>query len=104
MRRSSVKRIDRLARVVRADMQGRPPLPEPDAASLDWLLVRAEALTVKDSAPQPIIMGRHLIEMGLTPGPHFKSLLEACYEAQLDGVIETTEQGMAFLKKLLSRN
>ena len=100
----SVKRIDRLARVVRADMRGRPPLPEPDTASLDWLLDRAEALTVKDAAPKPILMGRHLIEMGMTPGPQFKSLLEACYEAQLDGVIETTEQGMTFLKKLLSPN
>ncbi len=100
----SVRRIDRLVRVVRADMRGRPPLPEPDAASLDWLMDRAEALTVKDAAPKPILMGRHLIDMGLPPGPRFKSLMESCYEAQLDGAYETAEQGKDFLKKLLSPN
>lgn len=29
-------------------------------------------------------MGRHLIELGLKPGPAFKPILDACYEAQLD--------------------
>ncbi len=100
----SVKRIDRLARVARADMLGRPPLPEPDTASLDWLLARSQVLAVKENVPKPIVMGRHLIELGLSPGPRFKALLNACYEAQLDGVFAGIEEGKAHLSKLLEKN
>ena len=95
-----VRRIDRLVRVARADMQGRPPLPGDPFPAGDWLLERAEALAVKDSAPQPIVMGRHLIELGQTPGPHFKTILNKCYEAQLDGVFSSLEEGRQFAANL----
>ena len=96
-----VRRIDRLVRVARADMKGRPPLPGDPFPAGDWLLERAEALAVKDTAPQSIVMGRHLIEMGQTPGPHFKSILNKCYEAQLDGVFSSLEEGKLFAADLL---
>ncbi len=99
----AVKRIDRLVRVSLADMRGRPPKAVPDFPAGDWLLARAEALAIKEAAPKPIIMGRHLIEAGLTPGPEFKSLLKSCYEAQLDGVFKTLEEGKDFLNKQLSK-
>ena len=82
-------------------MKGRPPLPGDPFSAGDWLLERAEALAVKDTAPQSIVMGRHLIEMGQTPGPHFKSILNKCYEAQLDGVFSSLEEGKLFAADLL---
>ena len=65
-----VKRIDRLVRVASADIAGRPPRQD-DFPEGPWLLKRAEELKVKDSEPKPIILGRHLIERGLQPGPEF---------------------------------
>lgn len=83
-----VVRIDRLLRVAAADDEGRPPFPsEPE--SIEWLRKEAEKLAVLDSAPKPILMGRHLIEKGLKPGVHFGEILAKAYEAQLDGKFET---------------
>lgn len=95
----SVNRIDRLLRVVSADGQGRPPMPWHPVA-IEWLRDRAAALAVADAAPKPIVQGRHLIALGMEPGKNFKRLLTQCYEAQLDGQINTIEEGMAFLEKL----
>src|SRR5690606_21096762 len=66
-----VRRIDRLVRVAQADANGRPPL-NGDFPAGKWLLQRAEELAIKDSAPKPVLQGRHLIALGLSPGPHFK--------------------------------
>ncbi len=46
-------------------------------------------------------MGRHLIQLGLEPGRHFKELLEACLEAQLDGVFSDLGGGLEFARGLL---
>ncbi len=45
-------------------------------------------------------MGRHLIELGLEPGPQFKHILDAIYEMQLDGIIADLEQAIAEAKKI----
>lgn len=97
-----VRRIDRLIRVARADMQGRPPLKGKDFPEGDWLLARAEALAVKDSAPRPIVMGRHLIELGQVPGAHFKGILDQCFEAQLDDAFSSLEEGIQFAAELIA--
>ncbi len=96
-----VGRIDRLVRVARADQLGRPGMPFDGFPAGKWLLERAQELAVKDSAPKPIVLGRHLIALGLKPGPHFKPILDACYEAQLDGRITNLQEGIAFAKSLI---
>ena len=96
-----VGRIDRLVRIDSADRQGRGPMQMGPSPQGRWLLQRAEALAVKDTAPQPLVQGRHLIELGQKPGPHFKSLLDQCYEAQLDGRFADLAGGLTFLKTLL---
>ncbi len=95
-----VKRIDRLVRVAAADIAGRPPR-EDEFPEGPWLLNRAEELKVKDSEPQPIILGRHLLEKGLQAGPAFGPILDQCFEAQLDGHFATLEQGIQYLEELL---
>lgn len=96
-----VKRLDRLLRVVQADMGGRPPLPATGEAEA-WLRERAEELAVKDAAPEPILQGRHLIEAGLKPGKHFGEILEAAYEAQLDGAFTGLDAARAWLREELN--
>jgi len=62
------------------------------------------AIKIKDTAEEigeeilPILMGRHLIELGMEPGPHFGPILKDAFEAQLDGLFETIEDGIELLK------
>ena len=52
---------------------------------------------VKDEI-KPLILGRHLIELGAKPGKHFSSILNAIWEAQLDGAFSTVEDGVAYVR------
>jgi tRNA nucleotidyltransferase (CCA-adding enzyme) len=97
-----VGRIDRLVRVARADQRGRPPLRVERFEAGEWLLERATALAVADAAPRPLVAGRHLIELGLEPGPHFGPILEACFEAQLDGAFDSVEDGVAYARRWIA--
>jgi tRNA nucleotidyltransferase (CCA-adding enzyme) len=100
---AKVKRIDRLVRVARADHLGRPPRPDDGFPAGDWLIERAHQLGVRDSAPRPIVMGRHLIALGLPPGPTFGVILRQCYDAQVQGTITDEVQGIAFVRALQER-
>ena len=91
--------LSRLIRVASADDAGRPPMPR-EPAALEWLASEAERLKVKDSAPKPIVQGRHLIALGLKPGVSFGRILKVCYEAQLDGRITNIDDGLAVLKRM----
>lgn len=95
-----VGRLDRLVRVARADFGGRPPLSR-DFPAGRWLLARAEALGVTRGGPAPLVQGRHLVALGAQPGEHFRAVLEACYEAQLEGTIGTADEGIALARRLL---
>lgn len=91
-----------LVRVARHDDAGRPPRPIGDFAAGRWLLERAEALAAADAAPKPLVLGRHLIELGRAPGKEFKALLDRCYEAQLDGVFTDAAGAQAFVRALVA--
>lgn len=99
-----VVRIDRLIRVARADALGvgaaRLGTKTVETATfecLDWLAARAEALRVADSAPKPILLGRHLIDSGMKPSPAFGKILAAAYDAQLDGVFDSLPSARVWL-------
>lgn len=93
--------IERLIRVAAADYAGRPPLPARPFEAGEWLRERARALAVHRSAPAPLLKGRHLIDLGLEPGPGFQPLLDACYEAQLEGDVTTLDEALAFTRSRL---
>jgi hypothetical protein len=96
-----VKRIDRLVRVARADHAGRPPKPFDEFPAGTWLLERAHRLEVEDQAPIPLVMDRHLLELGVPPGPDMGRLLDRCYETQLDGEFTAADQGIAYARQRL---
>jgi tRNA nucleotidyltransferase (CCA-adding enzyme) len=94
--------IDDLIVVMRADHDGRPPLQSPDSlARIEALSEKARALALQSSGPQPLILGRHLIALGHSPGPGFKSVLEAAFEAQLDGAFTDEPSGQRWLENYL---
>jgi tRNA nucleotidyltransferase (CCA-adding enzyme) len=97
--------IDDLCVVMWADHLGRPPLVSRDTgARILALRDRAHALAVQDAAPRPLLLGRDLVELGLQPGPHFKPILAAAAEAQLDGAFTDEAGGRAWLKEYLRKH
>lgn len=85
--------LELLARVARADCLGRTG--NFDCSAMDWFLERARALGVEHKAPAPLLMGRHLLELGMTPGPRMGEVLKAVYELQLDGAVTTLQEAIA---------
>ena len=71
-----------------------------DCSAMDWFLERARELGVDRSPPKPLLLGRHLLELGMTPGPEMGALLKQIYEKQLDGEIKTTEEGIALASQI----
>ncbi len=77
--------IAELCLVMTADHFGRPPKPRIVHEGLTMLRVKAEELRLRDAAPKPLLQGRHLIARGMQPGKQFGVLLNAAFEAQLEG-------------------
>ena len=91
--------IGQLLRVMECDQRGRgnPDAPLPEAFYKIQELARG--LKVEQYKPAPILMGRHLIELGWKPGKHFGPVLNEAYELQLDGVIVDLDSALEWLKE-----
>jgi tRNA nucleotidyltransferase (CCA-adding enzyme) len=91
--------MELLARLARADCLGRTG--EFDCSAMDWFIERARSLGVEHQPPKPLVLGRHLLALGLDPGPRVGEILKQVYEKQLDGTIATVEDGIAEARRLL---
>jgi tRNA nucleotidyltransferase (CCA-adding enzyme) len=105
LHKSSVRRLAlkvdfvKLMDVHRADELGRG-VPK-DVAHIDRMLAMFESIK---SEIKPLVMGRHLIEIfGMKPSAEFGAVLKRAFEAQLDGVFGTLEDGLAFVRKELGK-
>ena len=94
--------LELLALFATADCRGRSG--DFDCAAMGWFLARARALGVEHQPPAPIVMGRHLLALGMTPGPEVGAILKQIYERQLDGEIATAEAGLALARTLIARD
>src|SRR4029078_1480330 len=87
---------DLMYRVAKADSLGRnpdwlPPEKRFGSEAQEWFIEKVRDLQIEKHAPEPILLGRHLIDLGLTPGPRFKQILDHVYELQLDGTVESLD-------------
>ena len=85
--------LELLARFARSDCHGRTGTF--DCSGIDWFIERARSLGVEHKPPAPILLGRHLIELGVAPGPRMGEILRAVYELQLDSVVTTLDEAIA---------
>lgn len=99
--------LDLLYRVAKADTLGRNSdqvthekwyTAEPQ----EWFIARAKELEVVERPPAPILMGRHLIELGMSPGPGMGDVTRAVYEMQLDGHVKTLEEAIQAAKEIIN--
>ena len=92
--------LELLARVAKSDCEGRQP-GRFDCTAMDWFLERARALGVQHRPPEPVLLGRHLLALGLEPGPRIGEILKAIYEQQMDGQVITLEQAIDAARHLV---
>jgi tRNA nucleotidyltransferase (CCA-adding enzyme) len=91
--------LELLARLAKCDCLGREP-GQFNCDAMDWFLDRARALGVEHRPPEPILLGRHVLALGLKPGPRVGEILKVVYEQQLDGTITTLEEAVTAAKYL----
>jgi tRNA nucleotidyltransferase (CCA-adding enzyme) len=90
---------DLLRRLALADTRGRataPPSPAPE-----WLYARQRELEVADAAPRPLLLGRHVLALGVAPGPRVGEIVRAVFERQLDGEVTTLDQAIEQARELV---
>ncbi|HEX2268640.1 MAG TPA: HD domain-containing protein [Pyrinomonadaceae bacterium] len=99
---------DLLYRVAKADSLGRnadwvPREKWYGAEAQEWFLQKARELDVEKRPPDPLLLGRHLLELGLQPGPAMGEITRAVYEMQLDGRVRSLEDAINEARKLIDQ-
>jgi tRNA nucleotidyltransferase (CCA-adding enzyme) len=92
--------LELLARLARADCLGRSGTF--DCSAMDWFVARARALGVQHRGPAPLLLGRHVLALGASPGPRVGDVLQQVYERQLDGAVTTLDEAIAAARTLLA--
>lgn len=101
-------RVAKLKRFMAEPTFGRElELHRVDCASSNGFTDNYEFLQAKEAdfaaeplIPPPLVTGRDLIALGLSPGPRFKEILEIIQTEQLEGRILQREAAMEFLNSL----
>jgi tRNA nucleotidyltransferase (CCA-adding enzyme) len=92
--------LELLARVAESDCLGRTGNFE--CGGIRWFLERARELGVQHAAPEPLLLGRHLLALGVRPGPQMGVILRQVYERQLDGRVTSVEEGIQAAREILA--
>jgi len=90
--------LELLARIAKSDCEGRGG--GFDCSAMDWFLDRARQLGVEHAPPAPLVKGRHLLELGVAPGPALGDVLRQVYERQLDGSVADFDAAFALAREL----
>ncbi|MCD8481352.1 MAG: HD domain-containing protein [Verrucomicrobia bacterium] len=88
--------LRQLSQLVEADHSGRPPLP--GGRPMERWLEAAQRMALSDQSPQPVLQGRHLLQLGFKPGPAMGRLLKSAFEAQLDGAFEHLDDAIRWVQ------
>ena len=97
---------DLLYRVAKADSLGRnadwvPREQWYGAEAQEWFIQRTRELEVEQRPPAPLLLGRHLIELGVEPGPTMGEITRAVYEMQLDGRVRDLDEARRAARELI---
>lgn len=97
---------DLLYRVARADSLGRNSESVPrdkwyGAEAQEWFIERVRELEVEQRPPEPLLRGRHVLELGLPPGPRVGEITQAVYEMQMDNRVRTLAEAKAAAQQII---
>ncbi|MGB2715852.1 MAG: HD domain-containing protein [Vicinamibacterales bacterium] len=92
--------LELLSRVAKSDCLGRTG--NFDCTGIDWFATRARELGVQHRPPDPILKGRHLLTLGVSPGPQMGVILREIYERQLDGRVTNLDEAIRAAEALIA--
>ena len=101
MRLSTLKRflaseaIEELLELARLDALAS----NKDLTYYDFCRQRLTELGAAALKPPPLLRGRDLLDLGFAPGPLFRRILDAVAEAQLDGLLQTRDQAIDWVRE-----
>lgn len=64
----------------------------------------AQALEIWDAPPEPFLTGKMLMGLGLTPGKFFGEWIAECFELQLDGNCNSSDEALHWAQEKLKTN
>lgn len=101
--RRLARRVDcRLLYIVaRADALGRTGAAR-NANAQEWFWARIRELELEHGAPPPLLLGRHVLDLGLRPGPAVGLVTKAVYELQLDGTVTTVDEAIEAARRAIA--
>lgn len=70
-----------------------------DVSVFTWAVEAREALRRERPRAGRLLTGDDLIAMGYHPGPRFKEILDAVFDAQLEGRVRTPEEARTFVRR-----
>ena len=73
-----------------------------DECFADKLWNAASELDLIEEAPQPYLMGKMLMDMGVKPGKQMGEIIKKSFELQLDGEIKNAEEAIAWARSAIS--
>lgn len=91
--------FDELVELLRADCLAS----HGDLSVYRWIQQWRQERAGEPVRPPRLVTGHDLIALGLRPGPIFRDLLEAVYNAQLEGEVRTREEALARLRLEVAR-
>jgi tRNA nucleotidyltransferase (CCA-adding enzyme) len=91
-----------LAIILTADQFGRPPKPRIVTPEVVKMRELAANLKIDKEAPKPVLLGRHLLDCGMTPGPEMGKILKSAFEAQINGEFASEQEATNWLNAFLS--
>lgn len=92
--------LQELMWIVEIDGASRHPAPPFRSHSIDIILTLAEEAKCKESPVPDILMGRHLIELGMIPGPQFGVILREAREVQINGGFTDLSEALEWARRI----
>jgi len=70
-----------------------------DLSTWEFCRKKREEFSREEVSPEPLITGRDLITLGYKPGPLFKEILSDVEEAQLEGMLKSSDEAVDYVKR-----
>ncbi|MDR7446642.1 MAG: CCA tRNA nucleotidyltransferase [Armatimonadota bacterium] len=74
-----------------------------DLTVYEWIQAWLRERASEPLRPARLVTGHDLIALGLRPGPVFRDILDAVYNAQLEGQVKTRQQALALAAREVQR-
>ena len=75
-----------------------------DLSLFDFTLQKLDQLNNEPILPKPLLNGNDLIDLGIKPGPIYKSILSKIFDDQLEGNIKSRDEALIKLKEVIKND